>query len=270
MPSVLTEKSSALAGTQSIERTVALLRELATGGAQGYRLIDLATRTRIGYPTAHRMVQCLLRQGLVERDPLTRRYSLGPLLYELGLAAKPRIDLRELCEPMMGRLAEKTGDTVFLNIRSGLDAVCIDRREGTYPIKVFVYEVGARRPLGLGAGGLALLLPLPWTEIQQIVRKNASRLTAYGRLSPESILAGLRRARENGHIVISNVLVSGITSVAIPFGGSGGLPQAAVTISTISARLPVTRQQEILEDLKKATAALEQRTAGTTLRAGIG
>lgn len=251
-----------VAGTQSVERTVALLRELATTGIRGTRLVDLAARTQIEYPTAHRILQCLVQHRLIEKDPLTRRYSLGPLVYELGLAARPRTDLREVCEPMMQRLAERTGDTVFLNVRSSLDAVCIDRREGSYPIKAWVYEIGARRPLGVGAGGLALLMRLPWPEIQQVVKQNASRLTAYGKLSTQSVLAALKRARDNGHVVTSGVVVPGVTSVALPFGGRYGVPWAAVTVSSISSRMPAPRQRELAMLLLEEIGSIEEKLRG--------
>jgi DNA-binding IclR family transcriptional regulator len=247
-----------VAGTQSIERTVALLRELATTSRHGNRLVDIAARTQIEYPTAHRMLQCLLQLRLVEKDPLTRRYCLGPLVFELGLAATPRVNLREVCEPMMGRLAEKTGDTVFLNVRSALDAVCIDRREGGYPIKALVYEVGARRPLGVGAGGLALLMRLPWQEIQHIVTQNGGRLAAYGRLSTQSVLAALKRARDSGYVSTASVIVPGVASVALPFAGEHGLPWAAVTISTVSSRMPAARQRELVGLLRAEISEIEK------------
>lgn len=255
---VATTRLPRVAGTQSIERTVALLRELATTGKHGARLVEVAARTRIEYPTAHRMLQCLVQLRLVEKDPLTRRYSLGRLVYELGLAATPRVNLREICEPMMARLAEKTGDTVFLNVRSALDAVCIDRREGSYPVKALVYEVGARRPLGVGAGGLALLMRLPWHEIQQVIAQNSVRLAAFGRLSTQGVLAALKRARESGYVVTSNVIVPGVTSVALPFAGEHGLPGAAVTVSTVSSRMPVARQRGLAELLRAETAEIEK------------
>ncbi len=224
----------------------------------GTRLIDLAARTKLRYPTAHRILQCLVKQGLVEKHLGTRCYSLGPLLYELGLAATPRTNLKNICEPFLSRLAEITGDTVFLNVRSGLDAVCIDRREGTFPIKALVYEIGVRRPLGVGAGGLALLMKLAWADIQQIVKDNATRLPSYGRLTSQAVLTALKRARETGYVVTSNVVVSGVTSVALPFSGRQGVPWAAVTVSSVSSRMPPSRQRELAALLDSEIQGMEK------------
>jgi len=50
-----------------------------------------------------------------------------------------------------------SGDTVFLVIRQGDYCLCLHREEGHFPVKVFTTDVGGRRLLGLGAGGLALI-----------------------------------------------------------------------------------------------------------------
>ena len=90
----------------------------------------------------------------------------APWCSSSGLTATPRFNLREICHPALARIADATGDTVFLTQRSGLDAVCLDRREGTFPIKTFTLEVGMRRPLGVGTGSLAILSALPEEDIQ--------------------------------------------------------------------------------------------------------
>ena len=60
----------------------------------------------------------------------------------------------------MRRLAERTQDTVFLSARDRDEAVCLERVIGDYPIKTLTLSIGDRRPLGVGAGSLALLSAL--------------------------------------------------------------------------------------------------------------
>lgn len=90
-----------------------------------------------------------------------RRYFLGHLIFELGLAASSNFNLRDIRQSSLMRLADRTGDAVFLTIRSGYDTVCIDRKEGSFSIRALTLGVGTRRSLGVGAGGLALLMSLP-------------------------------------------------------------------------------------------------------------
>src|SRR6185295_7415921 len=187
-----------LTGTQSIERALLLLREIAAHNRSGSRLLDLATRTALQRPTVHRMLKCLASENMVQQDPDSHRYFLGPMVFELGLTAAPRFNLREICHPALTRIAEATGDTVFLTHRSGLDSVCLDRREGAFPIKTFTLEIGMRRPLGVGTGSLAILSALPEEEIQKVVGANSGRLPEYG-LNPGALLAQVKRSQKLGY-----------------------------------------------------------------------
>jgi DNA-binding MarR family transcriptional regulator len=56
-----------LTGTQSIERALLLLREIAAHNRAGSRLLDLATRTNLQRPTVHRMLKCLATRAWCSR-----------------------------------------------------------------------------------------------------------------------------------------------------------------------------------------------------------
>jgi DNA-binding IclR family transcriptional regulator len=140
-------------GTQTIARAAQVLRLIAARNSSGMRLVDLARHAKLERPTAHRILQGLAGEGLVRQERATKRWFLGRLVFELGLAASSQFNVRDLCRPVLARLAERTGDTVFLTVRSGFDTVCVDRMEGSFPIKTLTLDVGTRRPLGVGAGG---------------------------------------------------------------------------------------------------------------------
>jgi DNA-binding IclR family transcriptional regulator len=185
-------------GAQGVHRVADLLRAIASHDAAGARLLDLARQCRLEPPTTHRLLKALDAEGLVARDPSARTYTLGPLTFELGLAAAHHFRARDLCAQALQAIAEHTGDTVFLSMRSGLDTVCIDRREGRFPIKTLTLDVGTRRPLGLGAGGLALLAALDDAEIDAVLGANAWRLAAYGGMRAPVLLDMVRPRHPGG------------------------------------------------------------------------
>lgn len=252
-------------GTQSIDRTIGLLKELALHGGRGARVSELASALQLEYPTVHRMVRCLVSHRMVERDESTRCYSLGPLVYELGLSVPAKMNLREICDPVTARIAQNTGDTVFLNVRSGLDVLCIDRKEGTFPIKTLIFEVGNRRPLGVGAGGIALLMPLPDDELEAVVRGNTARLQTYGSLKAKSVTTMVRQARERGYVVTEDIVVRGVSAISLPFGGKHGVPAAAISVACVPSRMPKSRHQEIVALLKGEIATMEKMLASTVV-----
>jgi DNA-binding IclR family transcriptional regulator len=247
-----------LTGTQSIERALLLLREIAAHNRGGSRLLDLATRTGLQRPTVHRMLKCLAAENMVQQDGDSHRYYLGSMAFELGLTATPRFNLREMCHPALARIAEATGDTVFLTQRSGLDAVCLDRREGAFPIKTFTLEVGMRRPLGVGTGSLAILSALPEEEIEKVVGANNVRLPEYG-LNGGSLLSQVKRAQKLGFAMREMPGLAGVRSVGQALRNQGGVPFAALSVSTISSRMSEKRAAEIATLLKNETRQIERQ-----------
>jgi len=248
-------------GTQSIQRAARLLRELAARNRQGMRLIDVAQSSGLRRPTVHRMLKCLAAENLVSQDPQSRRYFLGPLVFELGITAGPRFNIRDLCTDALDRLAAETGDTVFLTIRSGDDSLCVDRREGAFPIKTFTVDVGVRRPLGVGAGGLAILTALPEEEIEEVIDRIAGRLSAFGRLNAAELRALVKRARKVGYVLNDVRTLSGVTAIGVPIFDAAERPIAAISTSAITARMTATRQRELADLIRREIRGIEKQLA---------
>ncbi|OIQ98745.1 acetate operon repressor [mine drainage metagenome] len=245
------------AGTQSIERAAQVLRIIASRNSVGLRLVDISKQAKLARPTAHRILKCLMVEGLVRQHSETRRYFLGHLIFELGLAASSSFNLRDICHPSLVRLAEKSGDTVFLAIRSGADSVCIDRVEGAFPIKTFTLDVGTRRPLGVGAGGLALLMKLPDQAQQELVAANALRLSAYNNLTVPVVMKLLKRCRELGFALNDAQVTPGSTSVGLPIRSRSGEPVLAISIGAISSRMTRERLKELAAMIRTEIETLE-------------
>ena len=254
------DEAGRLSGTQSIERALTLMREIAAHNRTGSRLLDLASRTGLQRPTVHRMLKCLTLENMVQQDPDSHRYYLGPMVFELGLTAAPRFNLREICHPSMNRIAEATGDTVFLTQRSGLDSVCVDRQEGTFPIKTFTLEIGMRRPLGVGTGSLAILSALSDEEVRHVVNANAPRLPEYG-LTPSSLLAQVKRAQKLGYAVREMPSLAGVRSIGHALHNQSGVAFAALSVSAISSRMSEKRVVELAAMLKNETRLVEKQVA---------
>lgn len=266
MPTQSAAVPGRLSGTQSIERALTLLREIAAHNRSGSRLLDLATRTGLQRPTVHRMLKCLASENMVQQDPDSHRYFLGSMVFELGLTAAPRFNLREVCHPALTRIAEATGDTAFLTQRSGLDAVCIDRREGTFPIKTFTLEIGMRRPLGVGTGSLAILAALSEEEIRHTINANGARLAEYG-LSVNSLTAQVKRAQKFGYAVREAPTLAGVRSLGQVLRNQSGVAFAAISVSAISSRMGDKRIAELATMLKNEARMIEkQLISGTETR----
>lgn len=244
----------AVAGAQTITRAVRALKLIAQYAPDGMRLTDLAVGLELARPTMHRLLQALMSEGMLVRDSHSRRYTLGPLVFELGLASTHQFNLRDICQPALELLAQRTGDTSFLFVRSGNDAVCLSRVQGTYPIQTPAVPVGSRQPLGVNAGGLALLSCLSDTEVLRTLDLIAPRLSIYGDLDTEELRKHCTRAQEQGFALIANKAVPGVSAVGVPIRSSTGTAIAAITVAATQARMTDKRVHEVLPLLREAAA----------------
>jgi DNA-binding IclR family transcriptional regulator len=149
-------------------------------------------------------------------------------------------------------LAQQTGDTSFLFIRSGNDAVCISREQGTYPIQTPSVPIGSRQPLGVSAGGLALLSALRQQEVEEIIEAIAPRLGAYRDLEAEELHELVAHTQKLGYALIGNHAVPGVRAIGLPIISQTGAPIAAVTVAAIHSRMTKERAASLLPLLKDA------------------
>jgi DNA-binding IclR family transcriptional regulator len=163
------------------------------------------------------------------------------------LTSSKGTDCFERARSVLESLAERTGDT-----RSGNDAVCLSRVQGTYPIQTPVVQIGGRQPLGVNAGGLALLSCLPDAEVTRSLQAIAPRLGVYGELDAEELRAHCARAQEQGFALIANKAAPGVSALGLPIRSSTGTAIAAITVAATVERMNDQRVKDILPLLRDA------------------
>jgi DNA-binding IclR family transcriptional regulator len=234
-----------------------VLRILATGREEGVPLGEVVQSTGLTRPTAHRIIHVLIEEGIVEKNEKSGRYAVGRQVPELALARQSRSPLLTAAEPYLASVSHQVGDTLFLTVRTGLDTLCVDRRIGSYPIQVLSIEVGARRPLGVSSAGIAILAALPAPEARRIVSDNEVRFPGY-RTTAALALDEVAATRKRGYCLHHTGLVHGTRAISTTIRAFDGQPAAAITIAAVRSRLGPRREDEIIEVLKRASAAIEE------------
>lgn len=220
------------------------------------RLIDIAEMASLDKSTAHRLLQRLVQERMLVRDPGQRGYRLGPLVYELGLAALPETNLREISAPALHRLAQATGDMAFLLIRSGFESVCVSRIAGNFDIQTLTRDVGDRHPLGIGAGGLALLAALNDNESQIVLDAVTPQLPRYG-LDRGLLQERVAATRKRGYALDEGNAALDVTALGRSIRDRLGTPVAAVFVASISSRMAADRQHQVGRQIALCVEAIE-------------
>ncbi|MCO5066653.1 MAG: IclR family transcriptional regulator [Rhizobiaceae bacterium] len=253
-------------GVQSVRRASAVLDVVAKHGEKGCRLYDVVRQTDLGRATAHRFLKALQEVSLIDYDPERQTYYPGFRLITLANAASNRFGIARRLAPAMLRVAEKTGDTVYLSIRMGDDAVCIAREEGTYPIKTLSLQPGDRRPLGVGAGSLALLAFLPDEDVESILAASGDRMAKFG-FDAASIREMVAQARRQGYALNPGRIIKGMSAIGVPVFKVGSTTVAALSVAAITDRMSEGRLAEIAAMLHEEArmAQLDLKSIADTL-----
>lgn len=117
-------------GTLGTVHNAALLLSLLAEGPAHHQLTDLADRSGMSLPTLHRLLRSLVLAGLVEQDPASSRYGLGPELVRLADRYLQRLPVLQVAGPYLVDLRATTGATVTVVTLAGLDALEVDRVDG--------------------------------------------------------------------------------------------------------------------------------------------
>lgn len=244
-------------GTQSIDRTVGVLKHMVAHGSHGLTVAELVALSGLERPTMHRIVQALERQELLKKPAGSKRYVLGDYCRQIAAAFADRADLRSVCEPVLKGVAEDTGNSAFLIGRIGLETICLARVIGSYPVQVLTVNVGSRQPLGTGAGGLAILSTLPEAERNDCIRANAKRLAGYGSLTESTLRAFVRTTQGRGHAIIGHYSVPGVIGVGVAIRNATSTVMGAITTASIDSRMSRDDQQFATASIAKHLARIQ-------------
>jgi DNA-binding IclR family transcriptional regulator len=242
------------AGPRALRRGLQLLAALRDHGGDGLSVTDLARYTQIQRPTIYRLMAALIEAGLAHPVPGTKKYRAQ--LAPDASAPEPDPRLRQTL-PILRRLAERTGDAVFLVVRENDESISLHREIGGYPVQILATYAGKRQPLGVGSGGMALLAALSSDEVHAIVMRNAPHLDEYGGMTANEMLRLVDNTRARGYSVVGNHAVRGALGVGCALLDAHGEPVLAISVTAIIDRMPAQRQREIAGWIKAELGRLQ-------------
>ncbi len=241
--------------TGVIAKATALLDQLAEDGESTAAGLGEA----LGEPrtTVYRLLRSLVDVGLVEPGSKRGTYRLGLRLFRLGGAVVARFDERQAALPHMEHLHEVTGETVFLCVRRGRQAVCIERIEGSHVVSLAL-RLGGALPLHAGAASRALLAAEPRSAWDQYWG-SAGELESFTPATPrtrEQLHEELEAVRRRGYSVSDGDVTIGIAALGAPIRDARGAVTAALSISGVRESILGERGDEMVRLVTSAADAV--------------
>lgn len=221
-----------MSGVQSVERAVAILREV---GREPGGLVDLAERTSLATSTASRIMATLEQEGLLRRDA-TGVYRIGP---EVIAMAGPTAgsDIVSMARRHMIDLAELLGEAVALSAPSGGTTTTIEQIDAPKPIRAEDWT-GTTIPLHAGCIGLVTMAYWESSDIDRYLETPLERFTEATVVDPAHIRDRLERIRAGEILWTHGEFVDGLSSVAARIVNELGHPVAALYAYGPTYRFP--------------------------------
>jgi DNA-binding IclR family transcriptional regulator len=210
-----------------LDTVVRLLDVLEAEGEAGPSRVALAAGIRRRDAAA--LLDRLCDLGLVERSDGAGTYRLGLRLFRLGAAVGRRLEVRQAARPALGDIHRATEETVYLCVRRGDDALCVDRIDGLW-VQSLTLRVGETLPLHLGAASRALLAYESEEFLRgYLARTSLVRLTERTPATRAAVRRELRAVVERGYAVSDGDIRLGIASVGAAVRDHTGAVVAALS-----------------------------------------
>jgi len=152
---------------RSLSRGIAVLQAVNRSGT--ISMIEIARTSNVPYPTACRIVQSLMHEGLIEREPARKNYRPTALVQTLAHGFQGNARLVTAARPHIVALTRQVGWPISLASRVGHSMVIRDSTHALTTLTFSNYYPGYALPILECAAGIAWLSYLAEGERSDLI-----------------------------------------------------------------------------------------------------
>jgi DNA-binding IclR family transcriptional regulator len=222
---------------QAVDRAVLLLKAVAAS-ATPPTVLELARACGINRSTAWRLLRTLEHHGLIDRDPVTQRYTVGYGAITIAAAVTDDTLVRRV-RPLLTDLSARTEESVTLAVAKRFNLVYVDQVDP--PNLMAPNWLDKPLPLHATSGGKAFLAWLGPDERHAILPEELPRYTPRTITRRSELERELEEVRRAGYaLCVSEYeeFSSGASAAAL---NSRGYPMAVVNVWGPTPRNPVRK-----------------------------
>lgn len=250
---------------RSLSRGIAVLKAINLNGSM--TIMEICEACAMPYATTSRIVQTLVFEGLIARDPGRKRYRATGLVRALAQGFQGSGRLATAARPHILDLTRRIGWPVSITTRIGPDMVVEASTHDHTTMAFSSPDPGYSLPILECAAGIAYLSSLPNAQFQDVIAglramelpnsRHALDLIAHGDLR--------QQVRAHGFATRSNVPYTrhpGRTSgIALPLF-DGGEPIGAMTVIYFATAMRMAEAvNRLLPDMRDTARAIEASLA---------
>ena len=232
-------------------------------------MMEISRAAEVPYPTACRIVQTLIHQGMIEREPSRKRYRATALVQTLSTGYQAEDALVGVARDHLVKLTELVNWPISLATRVGTSMMVRDSTHGQTSLTFTNYYAGYTLPISECASGKAYIAHCDQAELDAIVegwRMTESDTSRVGlvMVGDNALLEDIRSRGFAVHNRNTYTADSGKTSsIAVPiFRGAGGEVVGTLTLIYFASSMTnVEVAQRYLTDLQETSANIGRELA---------
>jgi len=217
-----------------VKRVIEIIRLIVQEHKQ-FGVTHISDSLSINKSTVFGILKALQAAGYVVKDPATKKYTMGPALFELSTMIFKRTNLATLAHPFLERLAEQVEETVILGARENNHLKFLEVIEARKDLKISSH-VGAKIPITVGATGKVVLSFMEDNEIVNLLSdKGLPQFTEKSITDMDLFLREVAKVRRQGHALDFDEYLKGTMAVAAPIRAGKRLIGVVWVVSFTSA-----------------------------------
>lgn len=246
---------------QSVDRALDVLNVLAS--SEGLTLSEVAAKLDQSPATIYRVLSTLEAREIVEANPNTQIWNIGPAAFQIGASFLRRSNVIERSRPIMRDLMIQTGETANLGIEKSDMVIFVSQIETHETIRAF-FPPGTQSPMHASGIGKALLAHYDVDRLELHLKKNIlERFTEKTITDSGELLKELAMIRQQGFAFDDEEKTSGMRCIAAPILNFFGETVAGISVSGPTHRMAEDQVGEISNLVKKASETLSYNLGKT-------
>lgn len=246
---------------KSVSKAIAVLRAFSRERPE-MGVSEIARDLETNKTVIQRLVLTLLHEGLLERNPHSRRYSLSPRIVEIAGSFLNASPLAREGRKYVYALVRLTGVTGALGILDDREVLYVASVEANAPVKAASLN-GDRSPIHATASGKCLLAFLPEDERNALVEELSLRaFTPNTIISREAFLQELENTAVRGYARNQEERVQGLGGTAAPILDAKGRGIAALSAGIPNGFVDDEGIQSIVEKTVGVAKEMSEKLQG--------
>jgi DNA-binding IclR family transcriptional regulator len=227
-----------------------------TGSPLG--VTEISNNLSVSKSTIYGILNALKDEKFVAKDNKTKKYIIGPELYELAKKVFKGGEIVMVARPFLEKLVSLVDETAFLCIREDTAARVLDAIEAKKALKI-TSPIGIRFPITASVLCKAFLSPMDNESIKIFLKeKGLPRYTENSITDIDEFLKEIDKTRETGYSLDLEEYLKGIRAAATLIY-SNGTPVGAICVIGFSTSIYNERLPSIIQHLKNTAQQISER-----------